>query len=290
MSVRLLAVFTLITAAALPLSAHAAYPESPTHTATSSPGRCELRQVADLITYHPESINGCGLLLDLAAVDRSETLSLSEKRTLANPFAWVGDSDQREKLLEDKKYQPFFKLVRVQATLGKQPATRGEILPCRITSLSGQSIAGGYLIATTLLTPEGVKAGRAAGFVEAESDAATGTLVNGMRLEALFQHPIVRNGRVLIRLKKQYAGVVETTTVRDLIQGMYRDCFIPTDQWNEEAALEYVKTVDASRISVEIPEVYAADPYTFAAQLMELGVYDVGYEEVASAKAAAAVK
>lgn len=162
-------------------------------------------------------------------------------------------------------------LVHVSATIPPAGARQGDRIDCVVSAVgSSADLAGGRLMLTYMLGP--IPSANGEVFAIAEGDITVedpnvrtkGKIHAGCRLEQEFRSQYVRDGKVTLVLKPQYAGFRVAQEVTEMINGPQL-----LFQANSPAI---AKAIDAVNIEVVVPRQYLDDPVHFVRQLLELDV------------------
>lgn len=170
---------------------------------------------------------------------------------------------------EDLKNAKNVALVHVTATVPPAGARQGDRLDCVVSTIgSCADLSGGRLILTPMLGPVPSQNGQvfalAQGDVTVENAEITtkGKIHGGCRLEHEFRYNCVKDGKIMLVLKPQYAEFSVAQEVAEMING-------PQILYQNNSRL-VAKAIDAANIEVEIPGQYLADSVHFITQLMQL--------------------
>ena len=170
---------------------------------------------------------------------------------------------------EDMKDAKNVALVHVTATVPPSGARQGDTVDCVVSAVgSCGDLSGGRLMLTPMLGP--VPALNAQIFALAEGDVTVehaelltkGKIRGGCRLEHEFRYDYVKDGKIVLVLKPQYAEFCVAQEVAEMING-------PQILYQNNSRL-VARALDAVSIEVEIPSQYLADPVLFVTQLLQL--------------------
>lgn len=170
--------------------------------------------------------------------------------------------------VEDLKDAKNVALVLVTATVPPTGARQGDRLDCIVSTMgSCADLTGGRLFQTALVGPiSGDKRVFALAqgdvTVENEDSLAKGKVHGGCRLEHEFRYNYVKDGKIMLVLKPQYAEFCVAQEVSEMING-------PQILYQNNSRL-VAKALDAVTIEVEIPGQYLADQVAFVTQLLQL--------------------
>ncbi len=150
-------------------------------------------------------------------------------------------------------------LVHVAATVPAAGARQGDRIDCTVSSFgSASSLAGGRLVVTPMLGPIPSPDGRVYAVAEGDitvEDSETptrGRIHGGCRLEEEFRYQFVKDGKVTLVLKEEYADFQVAQEVADMINN--RELVFQTSGELIARALDQVN------IEVEVPRQYLNDP------------------------------
>jgi len=170
---------------------------------------------------------------------------------------------------EDLKDAKNVALVHVTATVPPAGARQGDNIDCIVSAVgSCGDLSGGRLILTPMLGPIPSKDGQvfalAQGDITVENpDILTkGKIQAGCRLEHEFRYNYIKDGKINLVLKPQYADFSVAQEVADMVNG-------PQILYQNNSRL-VARALDAVNIEVEVPGQYLADQVAFVSQLMQL--------------------
>lgn len=170
---------------------------------------------------------------------------------------------------EDMKDAKNVALVHVTTTVPATGARQGDNLDCVVSAIgSCADLTGGRLILTPMLGPVPSQNGQvfalAQGDITVENaDVLTkGKVRGGCRLEHEFRYNYVKDGKIMLVLKPQYAEFCVAQEVAEMING-------PQILYQNNSRL-VAKALDAVTIEVEIPGQYLYDTVHFVTQLLQL--------------------
>lgn len=170
---------------------------------------------------------------------------------------------------EDMKDAKNVALVHVSATVPPTGARQGDTLDCVVSAVgSCADLTGGHLILTPMLGPIPSQNGQVFALsqgditVENEDVLTNGKIHDGCRLEHEFRYNYVKDGKIMLVLKPQYAEFCVAQEVAEMING-------PQILYQNNSRL-VAKALDAVTIEVEIPGQYLADKVAFVTQLLQL--------------------
>ena len=170
---------------------------------------------------------------------------------------------------EEMKDAKNVALVHVSATVPPTGARQGDNLDCVVSAIGAcADLTGGHLILTPMLGPVPSQNGQvfalAQGDITVEGDEVLtkGRIFQGCRLESEFRYNYVKDGKIMLVLKPQYAEFCVAQEVAEMING-------PQILYQNNSRL-VAKALDAVTIEVEIPGQYLADKVAFVTQLLQL--------------------
>ena len=186
-------------------------------------------------------------------------------RTLAMIMDRMGIPVSPEEMKDAKNVA----LVHVTTTVPATGARQGDRLDCVVSAIgSCADLTGGRLILTPMLGPVPSQDGQvfalAQGDITVESTEVLtkGNVHGGCRLEHEFRYNYVKDGRIMLILKPQYAEFCVAQEVAEMING-------PQILYQNNSRL-VAKALDAVTIEVEIPGQYLEDKVAFVTQLLQL--------------------
>lgn len=165
-------------------------------------------------------------------------------------------------------------LVHVSATIPPAGARQGDRIDCVVSAVgSSADLTGGRLVLTYMLGP--VPSANGEVFAIAEGDITVeapdlrtkGKIHAGCRLEQEFPCRYVRDGKLTLVLKPQYAGFRVAQEVSEMING--------PQLLFQSGSRPIAKAIDAVNIEVEVPRQYLDDPVHFIRQVLELDMVSV---------------
>lgn len=170
---------------------------------------------------------------------------------------------------EDLKDAKNVALVLVTTTVPPTGARQGDNLDCEVSAVgSCGDLTGGRLILTPMLGPIPSQNGQVFALaqgdvtVENENVLTKGKIHGGCRLEHEFRYNCVKDGKIMLVLKPQYADFSVAQEVAEMING-------PQILYQNNSRL-VARALDAVNIEVEIPGQYVKDPVHFITQLLQL--------------------
>ncbi len=170
---------------------------------------------------------------------------------------------------EDLKDAKNVALVLVTTTVPAIGARQGDTLDCVVSAIgSCGDLSGGRLMQTPMLGPIPSQNGQVFAVaqgditVENEDVLTKGNVHGGCRLEHEFRYNYVKDGKIMLVLKPQYAEFSVAQEVAEMING-------PQLLFQNNSRL-VAKALDAVTIEVEIPGQYLNDPVHFVTQLLQL--------------------
>jgi flagellar P-ring protein precursor FlgI len=171
--------------------------------------------------------------------------------------------------VEDLKDAKNVALVHLTATVPPSGARQGDTLDCIVSAVgSCGNLTGGRLMLTPMLGPVPSQNGQvfalAQGDVTVESPEilTKGKVRGGCRLEHEFRYNYMKDGKIMLVLKPQYAEFCVAQEVAEMING-------PQILYQNNSRL-VAQALDAVTIEVQIPGQYLADPVHFVTQLLQL--------------------
>ncbi len=171
--------------------------------------------------------------------------------------------------VEDLKDAKNVALVHITATVPATGARQGDTIDCVVSTIgSCADLTGGRLMLTPMLgpvpSPDGQVFALAQGDVTAENPEVLtkGKVRGGCRLEHEFRYNFIKDNRITLVLKPQYAEFCVAQEVAEMING-------PQILYQNNSRL-VAQAIDAVTIEVEIPGQYLADPVHFITQLLQL--------------------
>ncbi len=186
-------------------------------------------------------------------------------RTLATMMQRMGVPVAVEELKDAKNVA----MVLVTATVPPTGARQGDRIDCVVSTVgSCVDLTGGRLVLTPMLGPVPSRNGEV--FALAEGDVTIenselltkGKVHAGCRLEHEFRYNYIKDNKITLVLKPQYAEFCVAQEVAEMING-------PQILYQNNSRL-VAQALDAVTIEVEIPGQYLADPVHFVTQLLQL--------------------
>ncbi|MHB8903088.1 MAG: flagellar basal body P-ring protein FlgI [Thermoguttaceae bacterium] len=241
----------------LPVALMLAVPLLPATAGTRIETLCRIKG------HEENTLHNMGLVVGLKGTGDGKLNPMH--RTLATTMERMGIPVTAEELKDAKNVA----LVYVTATVPAAGARQGDMIDCVVSAVgSCADLTGGRLVSTPLLGP--VPSPDAPVFALAQGDVTTenpdvltkGKIRAGCRLEQEFRYNYVKDGKVMLVLKPQYAEFGVAQEVAEMING-------PQILYQNNSRL-VAQALDAVTIEVEIPGQYLADPVHFVTQLMQL--------------------
>lgn len=227
--------------------------------------RTQLSRICKIVSYQPEVLSGCGLLLDLRSLESSESLSLSEKLQLIKDIQTSDANSAIEKLQDNVDASQFLHLVTVKVDLTEKGAVAGETLDCGVTSLSGKPVARGFLLPTVVRANDPTNQqeyGTAGGFVSAKDPSVDyGAISKGCRISVDLTQVIINDSDCILLINRKNAGLALASNIARILN----QSFFQT----EHAAV----VLDARHVKFRLPREYSSEVFDFAAEVLELKVY-----------------
>lgn len=186
-------------------------------------------------------------------------------RTLATIMERMGIPVSVEEMKDAKNVA----LVHVTTTIPATGARQGDELDCVVSAVGSCSdLTGGRLMMTPMLGPVPMR--DAPVFALAQGDITVenpdvptkGKVRSGCRLEQEFRYNYVKDGKIMLVLKPQFAEFCVAQEVAEMING-------PQILYQNNSRL-VARALDAVTIEVEVPGQYLADPVLFVTQLLQL--------------------
>jgi flagellar P-ring protein precursor FlgI len=192
-------------------------------------------------------------------------------QVLGNPVALP--NGQQNTLDELKKIKNVA-LVMVSAKVPATGARRGDHVDCYVMALNGKSLDGGRLAFASLLGPN-TQDRRVYALCEGAlslddpDQPMTGVVHGGCQIEADIVTPFMKDGYITLLLDKNHA---DFQIANEIVYEINRQLNLATG--NTQVDNQNVQAINASQIRVRIPDVYAENPVSFAADLLDLPVED----------------
>jgi flagellar P-ring protein precursor FlgI len=227
--------------------------------------RTVLRNICRVKGQEENTLYGVGLVVGLSGT--GEANDPATMRALASAMETLGapitelPAGQPNSLKELEKIKNA-SFVVVSARVPATGARRGDKLDCRVSGLSGKSLAGGRLAFAALRGPNRRDPRIYAlceGPVHLEDIAApmSGVVSGGCQMEEDVFTNFVQDGKVTFVLDENHADFQTATEVVGSIQKQYS---------REEEGFVYAK--NASNIVVRVPQEYETNPVEFVAAIL----------------------
>jgi flagellar P-ring protein precursor FlgI len=163
-------------------------------------------------------------------------------------------------------------LVEVVVTIPSTGARSGEILDCTILSIgNAKSLAGGVLSSTILGTSlqqdeNSPVLGQAQGRVTIEDTATptVGRVVNGCRLHSDFTNPYIKDGLVMLVLKREYARPNMALKVAEAINA--------EAEFAASGIVDPAQAINSTTVAVRMPVSKYNDPVDFLAKILDVEI------------------
>ncbi len=245
--------------------------------------RTSLRNICRVKGQEENTLNGLGLVVGLngtgEAGDGPTMRNLARAMELmGSPVSMSGrlDADSIEELKNIKNVA----LVMVTATVPATGARRGDKVDCHVSALNGKSLDGGRLAFASLQGPN-TQDRRVYGLcqgalvIDDPAQPMVARIHGGCQMQQDVFTPFAKDGYITLVLHSNHADFQTADAVAHRIRDAYADQVLKdSDADYERQVHQLVHAINASNIRVQIPEVYAAEPVAFAAELLELDLYD----------------
>jgi flagellar P-ring protein FlgI len=232
--------------------------------------RTVLRNICRVKGQEENVLRGYGLVVGLSGT--GEAADPATMRALARSMEIMGVPVPEIPLagsggLKDLEKIKNVAMVMVTARVPATGARRGDKLDCYVSAINGKSLAGGRLAFAALKGPDASDAivyGMCEGAVHLEDpeQKLAGVVAGGCQMVEDVFTPFVQNGHITLVLDENHANF---QTATDIVEALYALFSREGDG--------FVRAIDASNITVQIPEEYAKDPVAFAALVLETIVY-----------------
>ncbi|MEM9185372.1 MAG: flagellar basal body P-ring protein FlgI [Planctomycetota bacterium] len=241
-----------------------------------------LRNICRIKGQETNTLQGFGLVVGLNGTGEADDLPTMQRlaramELLGSPVSMTGRLD--EDALEALKNIKNVSLVMVTATVPATGARRGDQLDCRVSAINGKSLAGGQLAFAALKGPntqDKTVYALCQGSLQVD-DAAQPMVARvhaGCQMQQDVFTPFWKDGYITLVLDKNHADFQIAESVVHQIQDTYSQYISDNDKNYEQKLQQLVHAVNAANIRVQIPEIYKFDPVGFAAELLEINIYD----------------
>jgi flagellar P-ring protein precursor FlgI len=241
--------------------------------------RTQLKNICRIKGQEENTLSGLGLVVGLAGTgEANDPLTMRAiaraMEVMGNPLAMNGQLGN----VDDLRRLKNAALVWVTATVPATGARRGDRLDCYISAINGKSLNGGRLAFAALLGPNtqdrrvyGLCQGQIA--VDNAAQPMVGVVYGGCQMEADIFTPFVHNGAVTLILNKNHANFQTADIIAEEIERKYLTSLSYGDA-AAERDLRIVEAIDAANIRVRIPNAYKDDAVRFAAELLDISIYE----------------
>ena len=238
-------------------------------SAMPAEGRTTLKSICGVLGQEENTLHGLGIVVGLQGTGDGGGF-LPTIRSLAIAMELMGHPIGEAGVTELKNAKNVA-LVTVTATVPGKGARHGDKIDCVVSSIgSAKSLAGGRLFATPLLGPvlndDRVYA-FSEGLIELDDAELTtiGRIHNGCQLVEDFSNPFVKDGRITLVLKKNYADFQVASDVAELINSQL--------SFQSSGAL-LANALDQVTIEVTVPRQYEEAPVLFVSQVLGLSMME----------------
>jgi len=228
--------------------------------------RMTLKSICRIKGQEENTLQGLGIVVGLKGTGDGGTY-LPTIRSLAKVMS-VMDMPAGKAGMAELKDTKNVALVIVTATVPGAGARQGDKLDCVVSSVgSSKSLAGGRLFMTPLIGPD-PRNHRVFGFaegsitVEDPTQATTGRVHDGCRLEEEFFNVFTKDGKITLVLEKNHADFQVAEDVVEVVNSQMRL------QTSSSAPL--ARAINQGNIEVLIPPQYREDPVSFVSQVLAL--------------------
>jgi len=170
-------------------------------------------------------------------------------------------------------------MVMVTATVPATGARRGDQLDCYVSALGGKSLEGGRLAFAALQGPNTLDRrvfalcqGQVT--IDDPDQPMVGLVHGGCKMEADVKTPFYLDGHITLILDKNHANFQTADIIAEEIERKYFSGLDYGISASVDAATDNVNAIDAAIIQVRIPEAYRDKPVGFAAELLDLQIYE----------------
>jgi len=245
--------------------------------------RTPLRNICRLKGQEENTLRGLGLVVGLngtgeAGDDITMRNLARAMEIMGSPVSMSGRLDASS--LEALKKIKNVALVMVTATVPGTGSRRGDKIDCAVSALNGKSLEGGRLAFASLQGPN-TQDRRVYALCQGplQVDDANQPMVakihGGCQMQQDVLTPFYKDGYITLVLDEHHADFQTADDVVHQIQDRYAANYVSDNEADSEKRMqEFVHAINAANIRVRIPKVYQPDPVGFAAELLEIDIYD----------------
>ena len=245
--------------------------------------RTSLRNICHVKGQEENTLNGMGLVVGLngtgEAGDAATMRNLARAMELmGSPVSMTGRLDASS--LEELKNIKNVALVMVTATVPGTGASRGDKLDCHVMALNGKSLEGGRLAFAALRGPN-TQDPRVYALCQGPlqiddiSQPMVARIHGGCQMQQTVATPFTKDGYITLILDQHHADFQTAEAIVHRIRDIFTGQVVKdSDTEYERKVHELVHAESASRIRVQVPESYRIDPVSFAAELLEIEIYE----------------
>ena len=237
----------------------------------SAPGQLRLRDICHVKGQEENTLHGLGLVVGLKGTGDGDAKPTSRAlaRYLKHMGSPVDQGPNQTELLDDLKGTRNVALVFVTATVPAAGAREGSKLNCTVSAFgSAKSLAGGYLMMTSLLGPrpgsERVYAfAQGPIYLEDSENPNSGKIQGGCTLQVDFENKYhTADGKITLVLDRNHAGFQTAGEVADLLnsQTYLRD--------DNNRSVSIAKAIDQVNVQVQIPPEEMDDRVSFVSLVL----------------------
>ncbi|MEM6331410.1 MAG: flagellar basal body P-ring protein FlgI [Planctomycetota bacterium] len=246
-------------------------------------GRTALRNICRVKGQEENTLNGLGLVVGLNGT--GEAGDGPTMRNLARAMELMGSPVSQSGRLDAESLQELrniknVALVMVSATVPATGARRGDKLDCHVSAINGKSLEGGRLAFASLRGPN-TQDGRVFALcqgslvIDDPAQPMVARIHGGCQMQQDVFTPFVKDGYITLVLDENHADFQIADAIVHQIRDTYGDQVVKGDDADYDAKLQQlVQAINASNVRVKVPEFYTAEPVAFAAELLEIDIYD----------------
>ena len=232
-------------------------------------GKLRIREIGELVTYHPTSLKGVGIVVDLTAIDSDESIAVADKQRMLELVQNESRPISSEAIPESFARAPYIRLAMVSADLSRAVPLVDEQLDCLVTLTSAAAFQAGYLMPTHMKcsnSADDAIYGIAKGPVATGENSSRIEIQHGCQVLLPMKREFCRDGKLMLRIHDHFAGMQTSSDIVTKINGRYS---------RSEPAL--AKAVDEFLVEITVPKVYEQDVVGFAAEILGLWTYRPGF-------------
>jgi flagellar P-ring protein precursor FlgI len=240
-----------------------------------------LKNICRIKGQEENTLRGLGLVVGLSGTGEvNDPLTM---RAIATAMEKMGNSlslNGEPANVDDLRRLKNAALVMVTATVPATGARRGDLLDCYVSAINGKSLVGGRLAFASLQGPN-TQDRRVFGLCQGQltidnpAQPMVAVVHGGCQMEADVRTVFEHKGYITLILDKNHANFQTVDSVKQEIERKYELSSLKYGgAANGEGETANVIAVDAANIRVRIPEAYKDDHVGFAAELLDINVFE----------------